>query len=66
MEFKYRECTADATAEQKQKLFNDTLNEAMAQIEQKGYADKYLNSGKTVYKAAFAFLGRDDIEMRVL
>jgi hypothetical protein len=65
MEFKYRECEPDATSEQKQKLFTDMLDEAMSQIDEKRYADKYIGHGKTVYKAAFAFFGRDDIEMRV-
>ena len=30
-----------------------------------GYAKKYEGSGKKVHLAAFAFLGRDDIEMTV-
>jgi hypothetical protein len=66
MEFKYRECAPEASDEQKQKLIKDTLDEAMGQIDEKGYAERYLGSGKTVHKAAFAFLGRDDIEMRVM
>ena len=37
----------------------------MEQITKKGYSDKYIGSGKTIYHVAFAFLGRDDIEMRV-
>jgi len=37
----------------------------MNQIKNRGYAKKYEGSGKTVYQAAFAFLGRDNIEMRV-
>jgi hypothetical protein len=36
----------------------------MRQIADRGYAKKFAGSGKTVYQAAFAFLGRDDIEMR--
>ena len=36
----------------------------MKQIKDKGYADKYEGSGKAIYHAAFAFLGRDEIEMR--
>ena len=35
----------------------------MKQIADRGYADKYAGSGKTVYLAAFAFLGRDNVEM---
>ncbi|MCL1809114.1 MAG: PD-(D/E)XK nuclease domain-containing protein [Clostridiales bacterium] len=37
----------------------------MKQIKEKGYAKKYEGSGKETYLAAFAFLGRDDIEMKV-
>ena len=65
MEFKYEACPPDASDEAKQKLFSDTLDEAMAQIGDRGYADRYRGSGKSVVRAAFAFLGRDEIEMRV-
>jgi hypothetical protein len=64
MEFKYKGCKPDASAEEKQGLLNGALNEAMAQIESKGYGKKYAGSGKAIYHAAFAFLGRDDIEMK--
>ena len=37
----------------------------MKQIKVMGYANKYTGSGKDVFIAAFAFLGRDNIEMRV-
>ena len=46
-------------------LFDTALEEALAQIKDKGYAAKYIGSGKTILHAAFAFLGRDDIEMRM-
>jgi hypothetical protein len=65
MEFKYESCKPDVDPEQKQKLFEKALDEGMKQIKDKGYADKYAGSGKTVYHAAFAFLGRDEIEMRL-
>ena len=65
MEFKYKKSSSDASAEEKQKLFVEALDEAMKQINDKEYAAKYIGSGKTIYKAAFAFLGRGDIEMRV-
>ena len=64
MEFKYRGCPPDALEEDKRKLFEEALEEGMAQIKGKGYADKFIGSSKTVYLAAFAFLGRDDIDMR--
>ena len=65
MEFKYTRCPPDADAEKKRQLFEKTLDEAMGQIKEKGYSKKYVGSGKKVYEAAFAFLGRDNIEMRV-
>jgi len=64
MEFKYVNCPAEASADDKKRLFDSVLNDAMIQINEKGYCDKYRGSGKTVFKTAFAFLGRDDIEMR--
>jgi hypothetical protein len=63
IEFKFKECAPGASAEEKQKLFDDALTEGMAQIKDRGYAKKYAGSGKQVYLAAFAFLGRAEIEM---
>ena len=63
-EFKYKKCEPDASNEEKQKLFAAALDEAMAQMDVKGYSAKYQGSGKAIYQAAFAFLGRGDIEMR--
>ena len=63
MEFKYADCPIDASAEFKRQLFDDTLAKAIEQIDQMGYADRYQGSGKTIIKAALAFLGRDEIEM---
>ena len=65
MEFKYEKCPSDTNAEEKKTLFETVLDDAMKQIYDRGYCDKYKGSGKTIYKAAFAFLGRDEIEMRV-
>ena len=65
MEFKYVKCPPGASAADKQKLSSEALDEAMRQIGDRGYGAKYKGSGKTVYQAAFAFLGRGDIEMRV-
>jgi len=65
MEFKYEECPADATAQDKQMIFEKALCDGIKQINDRGYAKKYEGSEKTIYKAAFAFLGRDDIEMRI-
>ena len=65
-EFKYKHCAPDATPETRRKLSGDALEEGMKQIEDRGYADKYAGVGKTICKAVFAFLGRDDIEMTFL
>ena len=65
MEFKYCKCQPDASAEDKQALFNTALDSAIAQINNRGYSDKYKGSDKTIYQVAFVFLGRDNIEMRV-
>jgi hypothetical protein len=64
MEFKYRFCEPDAPPEVKTKLFEEALDEGMGQIQDRGYYKKYTGSGKRMYQAAFAFLGRDDIDMR--
>ena len=65
MELKYIDCAPDAAPEEKRAIFDKALDEGMRQIEDRGYARRFEGSGKTVYKAALAFLGRDDIEMRV-
>ena len=64
MEFKYHDCEPGAAPEVKRKLFDAALDEGMKQIKEMGYADKFIGSGKEIRLAAFAFLGRDDIEMR--
>ena len=64
IEFKYKKYPPEASDEAKRTLYESALDEAMAQINEKDYAAKYAGSGKTIYKAAFAFLGGDDIEMR--
>jgi hypothetical protein len=66
LEFKYMGCAPDATPDEKRKLFDKALEEGLQQIIDRGYADKYIGGGKEIFQAAFAFLGRDDIEMRVL
>ena len=70
MELKYEDGSTllsggGAAEDKKRKLFDKALYEGMKQIESKGYANKYTGSGKVIYKAVFAFLGRDEIEMRV-
>ena len=80
-EFKYCKCPPGAGEAEKQSLFEAALAEAMAQINGRGYSDKYMVKhiggsndaktgtptsapAKTIYQAAFAFLGRDEIEMK--
>ena len=65
MEFKYRDCAPDASPETKKKLFDEALKDGLEQITAKGYRDKYGGSGKKIIAAAFAFLGKDNIEMAV-
>jgi hypothetical protein len=65
MEFKYEKCPPDASDEKKQALFDKALGEAMEQIKEREYHKQFIGSGKTIHLAAFAFLGRDEIEMRV-
>ena len=65
MEFKYEDCSPDASEERKQELFSKALTEGMKQIEDRGYAERYQGSGKAVYKVAFAFHGRDNVEVMV-
>ena len=36
----------------------------MEQIKDRGYHNKYEGTGKAVYLSAFAFLGRDDVEVK--
>ena len=63
IEFKYEGCPSDAEPEIKKRLFEEALEKGMKQIEDRGYYKKYTVSGKKIYQAAFAFLGRDEIEM---
>jgi len=64
MEFKYKDCAPEASSEYKEKLFKMALTEGINQIKDRDYAGKFAGSGKTIYQAAFAFLGRDDIKMQ--
>ena len=65
MEFKYKERPPQTGRDMKAAFAKAALDEAMAQIEARGYSNKYIESGKLIYHVALAFLGRDDIEMRV-
>ena len=50
MEMKYSNCPPDASEDKKRNLFEKALDVAMAQIRDRGYADKYKGSGKSIYK----------------
>ena len=71
MEFKYRDYekslsgTPDIPQDIKQKLFDEALADGIAQIKDRGYSAKYAGSGKMIYHAVFAFLGRANIAMLV-
>ncbi|MCL1913205.1 MAG: ATP-binding protein [Eubacteriaceae bacterium] len=65
MEFKYSECPPDADHDVKSKKFDSLLQEAMSQILERGYHAKYIGGKKSIYLVAFAFFGRDNIEMRI-
>ena len=62
-EFKYKHCPPDADEDKKKEISDKALELGMKQINDRGYADQYTGSGKTIYKAAFVFLGRDNVEM---
>ena len=64
-EFKYCKCPSNTGEGDRQALAKAALDEAIAQINSRGYSAKYKGSGKAIYQAAYAFLGRDAIEMRV-
>ena len=66
MEFKYSACAPDTPQDIKQKLFEEALEDGLLQIRDRGYGNKYAGKGKAVYQVAFAFLGRDDIEMKII
>jgi len=66
IEFKYKNCPVNASDETKRGLFDSALDEGMEQIISRGYAKKYKSSGKEIFQAVFAFIGRDEIELRVV
>ena len=65
-EFKYENCPKDADETKKREIAGKALELGMKQITDRGYSDKYTGTKKTIYQAAFAFLGRDNIEMQSL
>lgn len=65
MEFKHKKCPAKASQKRKRELLEKALEDGMEQIKKRGYANKYIGSGKTVYLVAIAILGRDNIDMRI-
>jgi hypothetical protein len=64
--FVKQECPPEASAEEKSEIFDAALSEGIEQIQDGGYHKKYIGVGKAIYLVAFAFLGRDEIEMRTV
>jgi hypothetical protein len=64
MEFKYIGGAGAMPEGEKETLFQKALDEGMEQIKGRSYHEKYVGGAKTVYLAVFAFLGRDEVEMR--
>lgn len=64
IEFKYENYAFDSDAAVKQNLLAKVLDAGMKQIEDRGYCNKFAGSQKTIYQVVFAFLGRDEIDMR--
>ena len=65
IEFKYIQSPPEASEADIAALSDAALSDSMKQIEDRGYCEKYIGSGKAVYQVAFAFLGRERIEMAV-
>ena len=66
VEFKYKDCKQGISEKDKRDIAEAALDEGLNQIKDRGYHKKYIGCGKTIYHVAFVFLGRDDIEMRVV
>jgi hypothetical protein len=67
MEMKYDNGEKSKDDETKRKALQDRmLKKALAQIEARGYADKYSGTDLQVYKVAIAVVGRSDVACRVV
>jgi hypothetical protein len=64
MEMKYKKCRPDAGEKEKQSLLDGAIQDAMAQILDRGYADPFKGSGKTIFRVAVAVAGRSDVRVR--
>ena len=62
-EFKYENCPQDADEETRSKTAKKALERGMEQITERGYGEKFRESGKAIHFAVFVFLGREHIEM---
>ena len=45
-------------------LLEEAISRGFAQIDGRGYCERYINSGKDVYKTAVAVTGRDEVRVR--
>jgi hypothetical protein len=66
VEMKYRKCPQEAGDEEKQTLLAEAAAAAFAQIDSRGYAERYAGSGKTIIRVAVAVTGRADVAVRWL
>ena len=64
-ELKYIDTPIDACEDSKTKQIDNTLDDALEQIESKGYINKFINTDKDITCVALVFFDRDDIEMRL-
>jgi hypothetical protein len=76
IEFKYKKFKNDADdktynealvneADEVKKLLKETINLGFFQIENKGYAEKYLYEGKEVHKVAVGIVGRTEVAVQI-
>ena len=59
----FEDTPPDAAEDIRKDITDKALELGMKQIDDRGYAEQYIGSGKTIYKAAFVFFGRDNVEM---
>ena len=62
-EFKYVNTDKNITPEESGEKIKEATTAGLTQIKERGYHEPYINSGKQIHLAAFAFLGRDNIGM---
>jgi hypothetical protein len=66
IEMKYVKSPKDAGDEDKARLLDAAVEDALRQIDDRGYADAYTDSGKTVRKLGIAVTARRDVRARIV